>query len=1215
MKNGKMKKLTSMLLVLTMLLLGINFSFPVDVQAQGIAGVEVDVGDYINYMRSIASDSTGAIYVGGDTQTPDVNRIIKLSGGVWTDITGNASIDEADGIAVDSTGNVYVADGDARKVWKGSYDTDAGWVWVVISDDSGAGLTGSFTRPYGITVDKDDNVYVTEGNDKKLKKYTYDTNSDTWAWSDITNGGTFEWPSSIAVDSSYNMFVVDENGKKIKEYSDRDVNGIWEWYDITGGTTFNCPIRIILDSSGNLYVADSANNTDTIKKGVLNNGTWVWSTLTVTDSEYASGIALDNSGKIYYITGSSLRTMATIYDVTFDKNGGDSDAVPASMTVVDGEKMGTLPEAPTKNLYEFNGWNTMADGTGDTYTADTPITADTILYAQWSEIPTYSITMDPNLSGGAITPSALTSYAGEYIYLTVKPDAGLMLKPDSLIYNDGTTDHIVNGEYGFSFEMPEHDVVISAEFVSSKVWDYIEGPDSFSRIMSIQVVGSDNIYAIGQKMNTDRIVKYNGSSWTDITWTDESGDPISIDNIETDGSGNVYVYVYDNDTEQSIVKKYTDGTWSDVVDISSYQSEDSSLSYTVDSSGVIYTVDFDNSEIIKYTNGAWVNVCYFDSDLFPWQLAVYGTGSMYMSVEQSKGPPVILNYTNGAWFSEPLGWFEEIPYFNVDASGNLYAWDYFYNKLYKYSGGEWIDVTGDGNFLGMNDIAIDNSGHIYLAEGNGIWTAMKDYTVTFNKSSGDTEAAPATKTAVFGGDVGTLPDVPTRSGYTFNGWNTEADGSGTAFNAETVITGNITVFAQWKVIPVTPPGGGNTAVTSPVTGNAQTPVDGTALADVKSDFNGNATATVTDNQIKDAVGKALDIADQKGEGTDAIVEIKAEAPAASKSVVTDIPGTAFDLVADSNVNALTISTPVASLTFDDKAIDTIAGQATGDVRITASKADVAALSEAARQAVGDKPVFEFSVTCNGSTISQFGGNVTVSVPYTPKAGEDSNAIVIYYINSKGELEIVSHCVYNPATGMISFDTNHFSKYAVGYNKLSFNDVAENAWYSDAVSFIAARGITSGTGNGKFSPEAELTRAQFLVLVMKAYGLMPDENPKDNFADAGSTYYTGYLAAAKRLGITGGTGNNCYSPNKEISRQEMVTLLYNILKLLGELPKGSEAAALNTFTDSNSVASWARNAMTLFIASGIISGSDGKIHPEDTTSRAQMAQILHNLLIK
>jgi uncharacterized repeat protein (TIGR02543 family) len=76
------------------------------------------------------------------------------------------------------------------------------------------------------------------------------------------------------------------------------------------------------------------------------------------------------------------------------------------------------------------------------------------------------------------------------------------------------------------------------------------------------------------------------------------------------------------------------------------------------------------------------------------------------------------------------------------------------------------------------------------------WT-INTYTVTFDKNGGDTEANPMTKTATHGGNVGTLPEAPTRTGYTFASWNTKTDGSGTGFTATTEVTADITVYAQW----------------------------------------------------------------------------------------------------------------------------------------------------------------------------------------------------------------------------------------------------------------------------------------------------------------------------------------------------------------------------------------------------------------------------------
>lgn len=78
--------------------------------------------------------------------------------------------------------------------------------------------------------------------------------------------------------------------------------------------------------------------------------------------------------------------------------------------------------------------------------------------------------------------------------------------------------------------------------------------------------------------------------------------------------------------------------------------------------------------------------------------------------------------------------------------------------------------------------------------------------------------------------------------------------------------------------------------------------------------------------------------------------------------------------------------------------------------------------------------------------------------------------------------------------------SHFSQYAVGYSKVSFTDVSSGAWYHAPVTFCAARSITNGTSTTTFSPDAAVTRGQFIVMLMRAYGIEPDANPTGNFTD-------------------------------------------------------------------------------------------------------------------
>ncbi|MCK9479958.1 MAG: InlB B-repeat-containing protein, partial [Firmicutes bacterium] len=77
--------------------------------------------------------------------------------------------------------------------------------------------------------------------------------------------------------------------------------------------------------------------------------------------------------------------------------------------------------------------------------------------------------------------------------------------------------------------------------------------------------------------------------------------------------------------------------------------------------------------------------------------------------------------------------------------------------------------------------------------------SKNSYTVTYDKNGGDTGAAPGNQTVDYNDTVGTLPTSPTKDGYIFTGWNANADGSGTAFDETTLVTDNITVYAQYTI--------------------------------------------------------------------------------------------------------------------------------------------------------------------------------------------------------------------------------------------------------------------------------------------------------------------------------------------------------------------------------------------------------------------------------
>jgi len=328
---------------------------------------------------------------------------------------------------------------------------------------------------------------------------------------------------------------------------------------------------------------------------------------------------------------------------------------------------------------------------------------------------------------------------------------------------------------------------------------------------------------------------------------------------------------------------------------------------------------------------------------------------------------------------------------------------------------------------------------------------------------------------------------------------------------------------------------------------------------------------------------------------------------------------------------LTVQTAFGEITVPSGMLAGMAGLDGKTAGIRIEPGDRTNLPENIKAAIGDKPVIQFSLYIDGKRIEWNNPDtpVTVSIPCTPSAAEAANpeSIVVWYIDNSGKAFCVPNGRYDPgcmgeqsarlttspSTGMVTFSTRHFSCYAASYNKVGFNDVPGGVWFNKAVSYIAARGITSGTGGGNYSPGASLTRGEFIVMMMRAYGITPDENISNDFSDAGDAYYTGYLAAAKRLGISAGVGNNMYAPGKEITRQEMFTLLYNALKSMGQLTGGDSGRSLSDFTDAGQISNWAKDAVEALVKTGIARGSDGKLYPTGTATRAEMAQVLYCFL--
>ncbi|BBI35491.1 hypothetical protein KCTCHS21_48900 [Cohnella abietis] len=375
---------------------------------------------------------------------------------------------------------------------------------------------------------------------------------------------------------------------------------------------------------------------------------------------------------------------------------------------------------------------------------------------------------------------------------------------------------------------------------------------------------------------------------------------------------------------------------------------------------------------------------------------------------------------------------------------------------------------------------------------------------------------------------------------------------------------------------------------------------------------GAVTAVVEASTFKIIVNQAKEA---EAYGQKIVVEIKVEANTDGKNIAIEIPREALRQMMETTKADLKVATSFATILFNPNAVASINNSSSVEnIIISIRKVDKSSLSENIQAKVGDRPVYDFLIKMGSTEVSEFGNNnnILIDIPYAPKAGEKNNAIVVYYIDNIGALKTI-RSKYDPATGNVTFNASHFSEYVVGYNEMIFSDVAVNSWYSEAIDFISARGIVNGVGDRKFVPDNNITRADFLIMVMNSYGIKLDTSVTDNFSDAGSKYYSNYLGTAKYLGLVSGLADNKYEPEALISRQDMVVILHRVLDNLSELPMNTSGKAMGSFKDANDVAGYAKAPMKLFTEAGILTGFGINLFPKATATRAQAAQVLYNLL--
>ena len=497
---------------------------------------------------------------------------------------------------------------------------------------------------------------------------------------------------------------------------------------------------------------------------------------------------------------------------------------------------------------------------------------------------------------------------------------------------------------------------------------------------------------------------------------------------------------------------------------------------------------------------------------------------------------------------------------------------------------EGEEVTLHANYMW------DDSGAVIL-DGNGGTTSSGSKYYVAQVSGADLRLTESTARNGF-----------TRDGYTLNGYNDRADGSGRTYTFRQLADGSawdslvgkvLTFFAQWtrNGDPVTPEKPSKpTTPTQPTTPPQTTTPDG------------SADITVSGSTVKVENVDVDKLVTDNGDKKTAEIDLSG-----TKSGITDVtlPTDAVKEVAASEAESLTVKLPDVTVSFDDKALAAVAEQSSGtdlSLSVNVGSANNSNLTDAQKNAITgarELSVIEVSLSSNGEKISNFnGGSVTIDVPFQWSM---KGLLRAYYIDDNGNKSAIDVTYKN---GVATLVLNHFSTYVVeAVDALSFTDVSVKEYYFDAIAWAVKNAITEGVNDTIFAPGASCTRAQMVTFLWRANGSPEPTVTELPFTDvAVDAYYAKAVLWAVENGITTGTSDTTFDPDGVVTRAEAVTFLWRAA--------GNPAADGKLFADVESTKYYAE-AVRWAVANGVTKGvSDTSFAPGSACTRAQIVTFLY-----
>ena len=258
---------------------------------------------------------------------------------------------------------------------------------------------------------------------------------------------------------------------------------------------------------------------------------------------------------------------------------------------------------------------------------------------------------------------------------------------------------------------------------------------------------------------------------------------------------------------------------------------------------------------------------------------------------------------------------------------------------------------------------------------------------------------------------------------------------------------------------------------------------------------------------------------------------------------------------------------------------------------------------------GEVGTVQFTLKHNG----EFGFTMTLTAPVGVKnAGLWAN---LYHYDEDAGKMVYQAAALVDEDGNVALPFDHASQYALVLDSkshdLPFTDLAADAWYTDAVAYVYRHDLMAGYGENLFGPDDDLSRAQLCQIIYNMEG-QPATSGSSVFTDvADSAWYADAVTWAASQGIVGGYGGGLFGPEDNITREQLAAILYRYAQAKGYDTSVGENTNILSYTDALEISEYAIPAMQWACGARVINGTgDGStLTPQGQATRAQAAVML------